>query len=148
VSAALLDVNVLIALFWPGHRFHTAVIQWFGQNSRKGWATCPLTQFGFVRLYAQPQIVGAEVSVQEALHVLEENARSRDHTFWSMDTSTAELLPEMRERLVGHQQLTDAILLDLAIRKNGRFVTLDRRAAHLLPLDSPHRAAIEIIPTE
>jgi hypothetical protein len=61
-------------------------------------------------------------------------------------SSVVEMLPEMRERLVGRQPLTDAVPLDLAIRKGGRLVTLDQRAANLLPLDSPHRSAIEVIP--
>lgn len=66
------------------------------------------------------------------------------HTFWPQDYSVTELLPEIRERLVGHQQLTDALLLDLAIRKGGRLVTFDQRIASLLSADSPHRSALEV----
>ena len=148
MTAALLDVNVLIALLWSGHSFHAAAITWFAEHRASGWATCPLSQAGFVRLYSQPQVVGAEISVQEALRVLEENIREPDHVFWPLETSIAQLLPEIRQRIIGHQQLTDALLLDLAIRNGGKLVTLDRRVTHLLPRDSGHHSAIEVIPTE
>jgi predicted nucleic acid-binding protein len=51
MSGALLDVNVLVALMWPDHDFHEVVQAWFGQNARKGWASCPITQAGFVGLF-------------------------------------------------------------------------------------------------
>lgn len=145
MSAALLDVNVLIALQWPGHSLHAAAVGWFRAHRAGGWATCPLTQAGFARLYSQPHVVGTEIPVREALRVLEANIQEPDHVFWPMTVSIAQLLPEIRERIAGHQQLTDALLLDLAIRNGGRLVTLDQRVTHLLPANSPHRAALEVI---
>ncbi len=65
--------------------------------------------------------------------------------FWPHEHPLTDLLPEIRNRLIGHQQLTDAILLDLAIRQGGRLVTLDRRVTRLLPPDSPHLSSIEVI---
>ncbi|MEP7353083.1 MAG: hypothetical protein ABI824_07610, partial [Acidobacteriota bacterium] len=71
-----------------------------------------------------------------------------DHQFWPLDNSLNDLQPEIRQRLMGHSQLNDAILLDLAIRQGGRLVTFDQGVRRLLPADSPHQAAIEVIPTK
>ncbi len=79
--------------------------------------------------------------------ILKANLDESDHVFWPNDASVTELLPEIRQRLVGPKQITDAILLDLAIRKGGRLVTLDQRMRRLLPADSPHQSMIEVIPT-
>ena len=56
VSVSLLDVNVLLALAWPTHVHHLAAHRWFAENHDAGWATCPLTQLGFVRLAMQPAV--------------------------------------------------------------------------------------------
>ena len=144
---ALLDVNVLLAMLWPRHSFFRHASGWFAKNHGNGWASCPLSQAGFVRLYTQRAVIGMDISAQEAMDVLKKNcAPSLHHVFWPQEFSVLELLPEIRRRLIGHKQLTDAILLDLAIRKGGRLVTLDQRVANLLPPDSPHRSAIEVIP--
>lgn len=145
MSVYLLDVNVLIAMIWPEHIHHDVVRRWLGGHRAEKWASCPVTQAGFVRVSAQPVLGGVAQGVQYGLRALEKNCAEPRHVFWAQDSSLVEMLPEIRERLVGHQQLTDAILLDLAIRKGGRLVTLDRRAANLLPPDSPHRSAIEVI---
>jgi len=145
VSVFLLDVNVLVAMIWPEHIHHEVVRRWLGRHRADEWASCPVTQAGFVRVSAQPVLSGVAQGVQYGLRALEKNCAEHRHVFWAQDSSVVEMLPEIRERLTGHQQLTDAILLDLAIRKGGRLVTLDRRVANLLPPDSPHRSAIEVI---
>ncbi|HEV2199802.1 MAG TPA: TA system VapC family ribonuclease toxin [Bryobacteraceae bacterium] len=143
---ALLDVNVLVAMCWPTHEFHQLVSRRLAAIRAQGWATCPMTEAGFVRVSAQPSAkLGA--SLQDAFRVLDENRSEADHVFWPQDVSVADLTSEIRRRLIGHKQLTDALLLDLAIRKGGLFVTLDRLVRHLLPADSPHQNAIEVIPT-
>ena len=145
---ALLDVNVLLAMLWPRHSFFRHASVWFAKTHGNGWASCPLSQAGFVRLYTQRAVTGMDISAQEAMDVLGKNCvPSFHHVFWPQELSLLDLLPEIRRRLIGHQQLTDAILLDLAIRKGGRLVTLDRRVANLLSPDSPHRSAIEVIPS-
>jgi toxin-antitoxin system PIN domain toxin len=146
VSIALLDVNVLVAMVWQEHIHHDRVRRWRGALLREDWATCPLTEAGFVRVSVQPHIGGVFEAMQNAFRALERNCAEAQHVFWPQDSSVTHLLPEIRERLVGHQQLSDAILLDLAIRKGGRLATLDRRVLNLLPADSPHRRAIELIP--
>ena len=51
---ALLDVNVLVALFDENHTFNAAVGTWLAGNIHHGWASCPLTQNGCVRILSQP----------------------------------------------------------------------------------------------
>ncbi|HKC25464.1 MAG TPA: VapC toxin family PIN domain ribonuclease, partial [Thermoanaerobaculia bacterium] len=43
---ALLDVNLLIALFDAAHVHHTPAQAWLARNRSLGWATCPITQNG------------------------------------------------------------------------------------------------------
>ena len=148
MSVALLDVNVLIAMSWVEHVHNLVTREWFIRNRAQGWATCPLTQAAFVRLSIQPPVVGARVNMAQAMEALEDHCRDPFHQFFPQSMGWGDLLPEIRERMVGHQQLTDAILLDLAIRNGGRLVTLDRRIQGLLPAGSPHQAALEIIPAE
>ena len=131
---------------WPAHEFHQLVSRRVAVIRVQGWATCPMTEAGFVRVSAQPSSkLGA--SLEDAFRVLDVNRGEVDHIFWQQESSVLDLLPDIRRGLIGHKQLTDAILLDLAIRKSARFVTLDRLVRHLLPVDSPHQAAIEVIPT-
>jgi uncharacterized protein len=145
MPVALLDVNVLFALAWPNHVHHEAADAWFVHNRRKGWATCPLTQLAFLRLSTQPAVVKAAITMEDAHAVLAANLAERDHEFWPLDYSIAEILPEIRERLVGPRQTTDALLLDLAIRRQGRLATLDLRIQSLLAPNSPLRGSIEML---
>ncbi len=142
---ALLDINVLLAMLWPRHIFFQQASRWFAAHRGEGWATCPMSQAGLVRLYSQPAVMGVEISPQEAMEVLQQSCAEPDHVFWAQDSSITEILPEIRQRLVGHKQLTDALLLDLAVCRGGRLVTFDERVHGLLPAHSPHQAAIETI---
>jgi len=85
------------------------------------------------------------LTLGSAVQILTANVAAKEHVFWNLDYSPALILPEIRDRIRGHRQVPDALLLDLAIRRKGRLVTFDQGIPHLLPLNSPHRAAIEII---
>jgi len=148
MPVALLDVNVLLALAWPPHVHHEAAHRWFAQNRSSGWATCPLTQLAFLRLSIQPSIVKANLTFADAQNALVCSLAVPEHQFWSLDYPFSDVLPEVRARLAGHHQLTDAVLLDLAIRHAARLATFDRRVAALLPPESPHRHAIELLSAE
>lgn len=139
---------MLIALSWTEHIHNPAARKWFASNRQNGWATCPLTQAAFVRLSVQPPIVGSRVSVAQAVEALNDHCRDPFHHFFPQLTGLTEMLPEIQERVSGHQQIADAILLDLAIRNRARLVTFDRRMRGLMPTDSPHRNALEIIQTD
>jgi uncharacterized protein len=145
VRVSLLDLNFLLALAWSHHVHHKAAHRWFDRNRAHGWATCPFTEAGFVRLSMQPGVVQRVVSFSEVHRVFKANLNVPEHEFWPLDYSLSELLPEIQPCLRGHQQVTDAILLDLVIRRKGRLVTFDGRLPNLLPPDSPHRGAIEVV---
>ena len=135
MSIPLLDVNVLVAMLSPEHEHYDRAVRWFVAHRQGRWATCPLTQAGFLRVATQPAAMGRRMT--EAWSVLKACCAELDHVFWPMQEQPLEMLSEIRDRIVGHQQLTDAILLDLAIRRGGRLATLDRRIRNLLAPDSP-----------
>ena len=147
MTAHLLDVNLLIALAWPSHVHHEPAHRWFRRHGAGGWATCPLTQVGFVRVSSNPAIIPGAVSVPAALETLRAFTAAAHHVFWPDDLplSDRRFPPGL---LLGHRQVTDAYLLGLAIRHGGRLATLDRGTAALLPSASPHRDALAIVPVE
>jgi uncharacterized protein len=148
MKPALLDLNVLIALAWPSHIHHGVAHRWFAAHRHHGWATCPLTQVGFVRISSNPAIVRDAVSPVEALDVLRRVCRLPHHVFWPMEENWAENEAIASLLLVGHRQVTDAALLVLAIARQGRLATLDRGLASLLPTGSAYRDALLLIASE
>lgn len=131
MSVHLLDVNVLIALMWPAHEAHKSVHQWFLENSGKGWATCPFTEAGFVRIVSNPAFSPDAVTPNEALGLLGANLKNKYHRFWKDEFGVADAVEPFRARLVGHRQVTNAYLLGLSVRKGGALATLDRNLGHL-----------------
>ena len=122
---ALLDVNVLIALAWPNHVHHVAAREWFEAQRQDGWATCPLTEAGFVRVSCNPAVVRHTVTPLEAIAVLQRLSGLGSHTFWPQDQSIIHLPESIGIRLQGYRQVTDAVLLAAAIQRNGQLATLD-----------------------
>ncbi len=122
---ALLDVNVLIALLDVDHSLHARARGWFAAEATAGWASCPITQNGCVRImshtgYPNPLPVPAVVAR------LAEAAASSHHAFWPDDVSLLDPAIADPQRIHGSRQLTDLYLLALAVRRAGRFVTFDR----------------------
>ena len=134
VSGFLLDVNVLIALLWPAHQAHARAQQWFAQRGAKGWATCAITQAGFVRIVSNPAFADRAVSPRDAVKVLQGSLSHSGHRFWTDDIGFEAATAYCGRRLVGHQQVTEAYLLGLAIHKKGKLATLDH-SLKSLPLD-------------
>jgi toxin-antitoxin system PIN domain toxin len=129
----LLDANVLIAMAWPTHRVHEKVQGWLARHAREGWATCPLTQLAFVRILSNPAFSPDALTPGDALGLLEANLRHPAHRFWADEVSLVEALEPFVPKLTGHQQVTDAYLLGLAMHKRGKLVTMDRAVRMLLP---------------
>ncbi len=126
MKVALLDTNVLLALAWPNHQHHTAAHDWFTAQSRHGWASCALTQAGFIRLSADPTFTPAAVSPQEAASLLDELIQHKSHHFWSCPPADD---PDIYSRALDHQQVNDAYLAAVARRQKGRLITFDNRAS-------------------
>jgi len=141
----LLDVNVLIAMAWPTHSAHERVKGWLGRNAKDAWATCPLTQTAFVRILSNPSFSRHALVPSEAMTLLQAYLGHPTHKFWADDLSLVQALEPLTARLSGHQQVTDAYLLGLAIHKKGKFATLDRAISALLPERSRERDFIEFV---
>lgn len=141
---ALLDISVLIALAWRAHESHERAQHWFSNHARKGWATCPITQAGFVRILSNPAFARDAVSPKEALRILRTNISHPSHHFWGDEISVLDALTVLQTP-IGHRQITDAYLIGLAIHKGGKFVTFDERALSLLPESPSSRAHFELI---
>jgi toxin-antitoxin system PIN domain toxin len=141
----LLDVNVLIALMWPAHEGHPQAQAWFSRESRGGWATCPLTQAAFVRIITNPAFSRDAVTPQEALKLLDANLSHPSHRFWTDEIGFVAATQPFVQRLIGHQQVTDAYLLGLAIHKRGKLATMDRGVLSLLSDKGSAADFVEII---
>ena len=135
---ALLDVNVLLALLDSDHIDHGRAGEWLDAEIGGGWASCPITENGFVRIVSQPRYP-SPVSPAEAIALLARACDSGHHEFWPCDVSVLDATVVDRSRVHGARQVTDASLLALAVAHDGRFVTFDRS----LSLASVHGASEE-----
>jgi len=133
MTAYLLDADVLIALAWPEHRKHSLARTWFGKNRAKGWATCPLVQAGFVRILSNPAFSPHSVTVSEAVEALQASLRDEAHQFWPDSISFPDAVGRLSRPMRGHQQVTDAYLVALAMRNRGKVATLDGGMVQLAP---------------
>lgn len=121
---ALLDVNVLIALLDADHSLHARATQWFAAHARSGWASCPITQNGCIRIMSHPGYPHA-LSVRAVIERLVEASANAFHEFWPDDASLLDAKTVDSARIHGPRQITDVYLLALAVRHGGQFVTFD-----------------------
>lgn len=126
MSVSLLDVNVLVALFDPSHVHHEPAHKWLARNQRKGWATCPLTENGCVRVLSHPSYYGSRVSTLEMIGLLRTFCAGEHHEFWPDSVSVTDERLFRSAAIVSHNQLTDLYLLGLAVAKHGKLATFDR----------------------
>ena len=124
----LLDVNVLLALAWPNHQFHAAAVRAMG-TKRSRWATCALTQLGFLRLSSNPAAIPGARSPAECAALLQAMVSDPLHVYFDR---LPPVTGSMNFRgLLGHNQMTDAYLLHLAREHHAVFMTFDRRLQSL-----------------
>jgi toxin-antitoxin system PIN domain toxin len=128
VSRSLLDANVLLALLDADHVDHARSWSWWDAAAGEGWASCAITENGFVRILSRPRYP-SPVPPAEAVALLQAAASGGDHVFWPCDLSVLDADRIDASRLHGARQLTDAYLLALAVAHRGRLVTFDRRVA-------------------
>jgi toxin-antitoxin system PIN domain toxin len=123
---SLLDVNVLIALLDAAHIHHALATTWLQRAIGTGWASCPITQNGCIRIMSQPAYPGA-LAAADVAQRLGEAAAGPAHQFWPADIDLVQVGAVDWQRVLGHRQVTDVYLLALAVRRAGRLVTFDRR---------------------
>jgi uncharacterized protein len=136
---ALLDVNLLVALFDPDHVHHEIAHDWFADHRAAGWATCPVTENGFVRVLSNPAYAAAVSRPVDLVDRLRVFRASGGHTFWPDSVSITDEACFVPSRLRGHRQLTDIYLLGLAVRQGGCLATCDAG----IPLDAVVEATHE-----
>lgn len=126
----LLDVNALIALGWPNHQFHRAIRERLEQQPLSTWATCALTQLGFIRISANPAAVGQVLLPRHAAAQLAALTSDPQHCYLT-DSVAPVSRTALFDPLVGHGQVTDAYLVGLATEHRSTLLTFDRRLAAL-----------------
>jgi toxin-antitoxin system PIN domain toxin len=126
----LLDVNLLVALFDRQHVNHEAAHDWFARKGIASWATCPITENGFLRVISNPAYLTVMATPLEAMESLGQFCSSNSHAFWSDEVSLLSVLDEsLKKRLTGHGQITDFYLITLAHHKGGKLATFDSSLA-------------------
>lgn len=145
---ALLDVNVLVALAWPNHVHHHPARKWFRFQQSQGWATCPSTENGFVRVSSNTLILPEAKSPIEAALLLRALIALDGHVSWPEETSVLEDRRVSLNRIRTHRQVTDAHLLALALLHEGRLATFDRGILSLVPDGMEAEKAVQLIPQE
>jgi hypothetical protein len=141
VTVHLLDVNVLLALADPRHIHHEAAHAWFASRGRRGWATCPITENGFVRVASHPTYPNRPGEASVALGVLRGMCATDGHTFWT-DSISLRDRADPGTALI-HSQVTDVYLLALAVSNRGRLATLDQHISASIVTGGT--AALEVI---
>jgi len=121
---ALLDVNVLIALLDSDHASHNSAISRFTKHAREGWASCPITQNGCIRVMSNPGYPNP-LPVQAVIARLADACHQDIHEFWPDEVSLLDSDMVDSTRIHGPRQLTDIYLLALAVQHKGRLVTFD-----------------------
>jgi uncharacterized protein len=132
----LFDVNALIALAWPPQSQHQQMQQWLHVHGMEGWATCALTQAGFIRIVTQPAFATLHhlnlIKVSHATSLLQTNIAHKKHQFLDLNFGFDKVLSTCTGGLQGHRQVTDAYLLTLAIQNKRQLVTFDAGIGSLL----------------
>jgi len=138
----LLDVNVLIALAWDDHEDHTRAHAWFGQLASESFATCNVTQSGFVRLSMNPGVVHCQIGIADVFEMLESFTKHPNHNFCE-DGALQKELPAW-QRVASYKQVTDTNLFLIAHRHGRKFVTFDGGIQTRLQDDE--KSWVEVIP--
>ncbi len=138
---SLLDVNVLLAIAWPNHQFH-ATARHRLETSKGKWATCALTELGFVRLSSSKSVVGMSRSPMEAGMLLSEMIKDSAHVFLeSLPSPCSKPFLSALEQILGNKQVTDAYLLALAAENGAVLLTFDTRIKAM----SSTEGAVEVL---
>ncbi len=143
----LLDLNLLLALAWPSHVHHGIAHDWFDGEDSLRWATCPLTQLGFVRLSSNPAFTPDAVTPAAALAMLGAMTALEGHEFWPDDVDCVTAAFSTGMHMTVHRQVTDAYLFSRARARSGCLATLDRRIHRLLPRGEQSSTHLRIVET-
>jgi toxin-antitoxin system PIN domain toxin len=137
---ALLDINVIIALFDPDHGFHERAHAWWLSHKQHGWASCPITENGAIRILSNPAYSQKiQFTPSNLITQLRQFSIASDHEFWGDTISFCDETIFASDRIHSSRQLTDLYLLALAVAHRGRLVTFDAK----ISISAVHSAKIE-----
>jgi len=125
MTTYLLDVNLLLALSDPMHIHHEAAHRWFAEKGHQSWATCPITENGFIRIASHPNYPNRPGDVPAVYAILRQLCEAPGHKFWTEDISIIEILEH--NAIITHSQTTDIYLAGLAVHRESKLATLDQR---------------------
>lgn len=136
----LLDVNVAIALLDQTHIHSATVEDWF-ETPGLQWALCPFTEAGVLRFFTRPKT--GDLSVEQVTAMLERLKQEPGYHFQLVTADWLTLTRPFSKRLHGHNQVTDAYLLGLAIREGMVLTTYDRATLRLAGEHKKHVLVLE-----
>lgn len=122
---ALLDVNLLIALFDADHVHHATAFDWLRHHGADCWASCPITQNGCLRIMSQPKYPNP-LPLSELLDRLRRATATDYHRFIPDNISLLSEGHIDQTMLLSSRQLTDTYLLALAVENDCRLATFDQ----------------------
>ena len=125
MTTYLLDVNLLLALSDPMHVHHQPAHRWFGDKGQHSWATCPLTENGFIRVASHPNYPNRPGEAPAVLGILRQLCEAPGHQFWPDSISILQVLAA--EAIITQAHITDVYLLGLAVHRKGKLATLHQR---------------------
>ena len=129
MTTFLLDVNVLIALIDPAHMQHDQAHDWFSRVGKKGFATCPITENGLLRIVGHPKYPNSPGPPNSVAPLLASMRTLPGHHFWPDKISIGDDLHIDAALLSSHSRVTDSYLLALAKAHGGRLASMDRKLA-------------------
>lgn len=142
----LLDLNVLIALTDSEHIHRKQAEMWFLSQGKESWGVCPLTESGFIRVTTNPAMRTATITLEKAIAILQSFRAHPGYCYWPISNAESwiAVTAPFAARISGHQQVTDAYLLGLAIKDGGVLVTFDRGMRYMAgPKFSRHVLVLE-----
>jgi uncharacterized protein len=130
MTAYLLDINLLLALSDPMHIHHESAHRWFADKGNPAWATCPITENGFLRIASHPNYPNRPGDLPAVYAILRQFCEAPGHQFWGEDISILDILKP--DAIITHTQVTDVYLAGLAVHRKGKLATLDQH----IPVDA------------
>ena len=127
----LLDLNVLIALMDSSHRHYAKAQEWFVTSGKERWGLCPLTEAGFLRITTNSAYRSEQRTFLQAIAIIQILKGRPGCVYWEIGKSWVELTAPFAHRISGHQQITDAYLLGMAIAREGVLVTFDKGVLYM-----------------
>ena len=136
----LLDVNVAVALLDEAHIHHEAAEKWFDTPGLR-WALCAFTEAGVLRFFTRPKT--GEMSMEQITAMLGRLKEQPGYHYQPVSADWQELTKPFSKRVHGHNQVTDAYLLGVAVREGLVLTTFDKAVVHLAGEHRGHVLVLE-----